>query len=752
VLLDSAFTSGSGGGGNGADMVVLIPTSQFDASFGNNVYLYSAFGFQGGEWQASSGFEEWGAQTGTTSLTVTPMINVEKLVSVDGGTTWYLSPDDSVSAESTGDIAAVRAALPGSQTLISDGSVPSATAGVTSLEFEVVVTNTENVTDTNVSVTDSPALPGPFTFSTTTLAPGTSEVSAPVTVIASATGAGLEQSDTATVTANYGTTTLTDSDTATYFDLATPDLSIVKKAVTTPLGTWPADWTTDTTSDANQVDYNGQAITYTITVTNTGNETLTNVVVSDPMDPTTDNVVGTLASLVVGASQDFTYTVNATQSQIDNGSPIVNTATVTDGQGDNKSDTAMVLIDQDPSINIEKLVSVDGGKTWYFQVVNGDSDDTASSINAAIVAAGGTALNLVAGTPATLAGASVEYRVVVTNTGNVDLSSVKVTDAPTGISFTVGGTLNVGKSELSNIVTSTAVAGTAANGYVVPDTATASGTYDVSKTISDADTAGYTGLGPTTLGLTKGYWANHSWTGIEPSASGANLILGDVNDDGKANDAPNNAAEINHSHYNDLTISNTVAMALANSSTTTDARIVMANQLVAAQLNDYNEAKSDGSHLPTGTDAAPNGLIEDAVLWLTGNDFGTGVTSTLDSAANVDQNHNGVLDLTTDYTTTEGTSNIVFTGTALSSSAAAFQTFQQVLASWTGGDGGAISANGNVLANALTAFNQGQLVTSANGSLIGWNTGSGITDVHANTPGAFWGILADQHIAGVKQA
>jgi hypothetical protein len=140
------------------------------------------------------------------------------------------------------------------------------------------------------------------------------------------------------------------------------------------------------------------------------------------------------------------------------------------------------------------------------------------------------------------------------------------------------------------------------------------------------------------------------------------------------------------------------------------------------------------------------------VLWLTGNDFGTGVTSTLDSAANVDQNHNGVLDLTTDYTTTEGTSNIVFTGTALSSSAAAFQTFQQVLASWTGGDGGAISANGNVLANALTAFNQGQLVTSANGSLIGWNTGSGITDVHANTPGAFWGILADQHIAGVKQA
>ena len=64
----------------------------------------------------------------------------------------------------------------------------------------------------------------------------------------------------------------------------------------------------------------------------------------------------------------------------------------------------------------------------------------------------------------------------------------------------------------------------------------------------------------------------------------------------------------------------------------------------------------------------------------------------------------------------------LFAGAALSSSAAAFQTFQQVLSSWTGGDGGAISANGNGLANALTAFNQGQLVTSSDGSLIGGAT------------------------------
>jgi hypothetical protein len=54
-----------------------------------------------------------------------------------------------------------------------------------------------------------------------------------------------------------------------------------------------------------------------------------------------------------------------------------------------------------------------------------------------------------------------------------------------------------------------------------------------------------------------------------------------------------------------------------------------------------------------------------------------------------------------------------------------------------------VSADGEGLKNALQAFNMDQLVTSNDGTLVGWNTGSSIIDVHQNGPDAFWGILHD---------
>ena len=57
----------------------------------------------------------------------------------------------------------------------------------------------------------------------------------------------------------------------------------------------------------------GQVIDYSVVVTNTGNETLTNVVVTDPTLGTT---LGTLASLAPGASQTYTTTQTGTCQRV----------------------------------------------------------------------------------------------------------------------------------------------------------------------------------------------------------------------------------------------------------------------------------------------------------------------------------------------------------------------------------------------------------------------------------------------------
>ena len=57
-----------------------------------------------------------------------------------------------------------------------------------------------------------------------------------------------------------------------------------------------------------------------------------------------------------------------------------------------------------------------------------------------------------------------------------------------------------------------------------------------------------------------------------------------------------------------------------------------------------------------------------------------------------------------------------------------------------------VTADGEGLKNALEAFNQGHLGISPDGGSVYWNSGGVISDIHANTPGAFWGILEDQNL------
>ncbi|WP_454941428.1 DUF7507 domain-containing protein [Evtepia sp.] len=151
-------------------------------------------------------------------------------------------------------------------------------------------------------------------------------------------------------------------------------------------------------------------LTYTITVDNTGNTTLTDIDVSDTLtiagtgstlslyesEDCTGGDVTSIASMAPGTSQTLyaKYTVLAA----DAGKEIINSATaeVTDGPRDTPDDPPKVTV-ENPALSVIK--EVDKGSVKVGDTIN--------------------------------------YTITVTNTGNVDLTNVKITDT-----FTGKGTLN----------------------------------------------------------------------------------------------------------------------------------------------------------------------------------------------------------------------------------------------------------------------------------------------------------------------
>jgi hypothetical protein len=121
---------------------------------------------------------------------------------------------------------------------------------------------------------------------------------------------------------------------------------------------------------------------------------------------------------------------------------------------------------EDPDIDIEKYVSVDGGTTWL------DADTAAAG-------------------PYTTVGSDVKFKVVVTNTGGTNLVNVAVSD--TDFTFTgVATSLAVGAYDESDVLT---VSGVAGQHY---DLATVTGDFYTGatfrETVSDNDPAYYKGV------------------------------------------------------------------------------------------------------------------------------------------------------------------------------------------------------------------------------------------------------------------
>ena len=203
-------------------------------------------------------------------------------------------------------------------------------------------------------------------------------------------------------------TTLYDNDTAEVIIPPNPLISILKTGAFN-------DEDGDGYADV------GETIAYTYTVTNDGNVDLANVSVRDSLGITVTCVAMTLAP---GEFTTCTASYTITQSDINVGK-VDNVATATgtapDGRTVQDGATATVTLPQNPSIDVEKYVSVDNGTTWE------DADDP-------------TGPYMICYTY------DPQFKFVVTNTGNVDLTGITLTDSDFDLSGCTVPPLAVGAS------------------------------------------------------------------------------------------------------------------------------------------------------------------------------------------------------------------------------------------------------------------------------------------------------------------
>ena len=308
------------------------------------------------------------------------------------------------------------------------------------IDYSFVVTNTGNVTLINVLVTD----------------PLVTVNGGPITLT-------VGQVDSTTFTATY-VITQADIDAGVVTNTATvtgeaPDgttVSAMSNSVSTALASCAAIEIVKTGvwNDANGdgcADV-GETIDYSFTVTNTGNVILTNVLVTDPLV----TVLGGPITLTVGQvdSTTFTATYVITQADIDAGE-VTNTATVT---GEAPDGTTVSAMSNSVSTALTSCPEIEIVKTGVFVDTNGDGCADV--------------------------GETIDYSFTVTNTGNVTLINVIVTDPLVTV---IGGpiTLDVGQIDSTTFTASYSITQADIDAGVVTNIATVTGEAPDGSTVSD---------------------------------------------------------------------------------------------------------------------------------------------------------------------------------------------------------------------------------------------------------------------------
>ena len=161
-----------------------------------------------------------------------------------------------------------------------------------------------------------------------------------------------------------------------------------------------------------------EAITYSITVTNDGNLTITDITVTDELTGNTGDKAWTIASLAPEASQTFTASYTVTSDDILAGE-VLNVATAKGTSPDPDEPDVPVEPGKDP----EPTEDLDTTLTVNKVLVNTPADGKAFKL-----------------------GETIKYEITVTNEGNVPYYNVVISDDLTGATKTVAE-LGVGKSD-----------------------------------------------------------------------------------------------------------------------------------------------------------------------------------------------------------------------------------------------------------------------------------------------------------------
>ena len=259
---------------------------------------------------------------------------------------------------------------------------------------------------------------------------------------------------TGTVAATGGGTITGTSNTVTVPAVQNPSIELKKTAVAPGPG--------------NTYNAPGQTIDYSYKITNNGNVDLSSVGVTDPMSGLSTISCGS-TTLAVGASETCTATYSTTQADVNAGS-INNTGTAS-GTGGGKTVTAMssatVNAVQSPTIGLKKTAVAPGPGNTY-----------------------------------SAPGQTIDYSYKVTNTGNVNLTSVGVTDPMLGLSPISCGstTLAVGASETCTATYTTTQ--TDVDNGSINNTGTASGTGG-GKTVTAMSSASVAAVQTVSIELKK---------------------------------------------------------------------------------------------------------------------------------------------------------------------------------------------------------------------------------------------------------